>query len=259
MNPTPRCFSVASKTLFRRACVFAFLGAALTISLLPLAARSEPEEGFVSLFDGKSLDGWKIGDNAMVFSVKDGMIVMECPASDHEPAHLFYDGDVHQHNFKNFDLRVDVMTYPKANSGIYFHTKFQQNGWPRLGLECQVNNSHSDWRRTGSLYGILNLTWGPETPSADNNQETIVVPQAPVKDNEWYTQEIICQGSRITIKLNGKTMIDYNMPEGDTEHKLATGVTWLPEGTFALQGHPPLPGHISKACFKNIRVKVLPD
>ena len=38
-----------------------------------------------------------------------------------------------------------------------------------------------------------------------------------------------------------------------------TSMTWLPRGTFALQGHPPMPGHISKACFKNIRVKVLPD
>ena len=49
------------------------------------------------------------------------------------------------------------------------------------------------------------------------------------------------------------------MPEAEAEHKLATGGTWLPRGTFALQGHPPLPGQISKVCFKNIRVKVLPD
>ena len=109
-----------------------------------------PEEGFVSLFDGKSLDGWKVGDNAGVFSAHDGMIVMEC--SNHRPAHLFYEGDVNHHTFKNFDLRVDVMTYPGCNSGIYFHTKFQDAGFPRLGIECQVDNSHSDWRRTGSLY-----------------------------------------------------------------------------------------------------------
>jgi len=235
-------------------------GLALLLSTLPSAAQTAaPDEEFVSLFDGKSLDGWKIGANADVFQAHDGMIVMECPATNHNPAHLFYDGDVNGHKFKNFDLRVDVMTYPKANSGIYFHTKFQESGWPRLGLECQVDNSHSDWRRTGSLYGILNLTWGPEKPGADNKQETIALPEPPVTDNVWYTQEIICQGSQITVKLNGKTMIDYTMPQGDTEHRLATGVTWLPEGTFALQGHPPLPGAISKACFKNIRVKVLPD
>lgn len=121
------------------------------------APQSEP--GFVSLFDGKTLNGWKIGDNAEVFTVRDGMIVMECPADNHRPAHLFYDGEVNQHSFKNFDLKVDVLTFPAANSGIYFHTKYQEAGWPKLGIECQVDNSHVDWRRTGSLYGIKNLTW----------------------------------------------------------------------------------------------------
>src|ERR1700683_2307850 len=110
----------------------------VTLSLVlvsngPAAAQSsQPEEGFVSLFDGKTFDGWKIGDNAAVFTVHDGMIVMECPATNHNPAHIFYDGSVNGHSFKNFDLRVDVMTYPAANSGIYFHTKFQQAGWPRF-------------------------------------------------------------------------------------------------------------------------------
>lgn len=240
------------------------LGSAAALALLlatgPLAAQTPTsEEGFVSLFDGKTLDGWKIGDNADLFQVRDGMIVMECPATNHNPAHLFYEGEVRGHQFKNFDLRVDVMTYPCANSGIYFHSKFQQKGFPRFGIECQVDNSHADWRRTGSLYGILNLTWGPETPPADNKQDTIVLAKPPVTDNVWYTQEIVCQDGAVTVRLNGKDMLNYKVPEPDVEHKLSTGVTWLPQGTFALQGHPPMPGHISKTCFKNIRVKVLPD
>ena len=235
-------------------------GLAFILSNIPLAAQpSQPEEGFVSLFDGKSLEGWKIGANAAVFQVHDGMIVMECPADDHDPAHLFYDGEVGGHKFKNFDLRVDVMTYPKANSGIYFHTQFQESGWPKMGIECQVDNSHSDWRRTGSLYGIVNLTWGPEVPGANNKQKTIVVEPQPVKDNSWYTQEIICKDGAITVKLNSQTMIDYTVADADTQHRLSTGMTWLPAGTICLQGHPPMPGAISKACFKNIRIKVLPD
>jgi len=84
----------------------------------PLAQTPSAEEGFVSLFDGKTLQGWKVGDNAELFQVRDGMIVMDCPATNNKPAHLFYDGEVHGHNFKNFDLRVEVMTYPGANSGI---------------------------------------------------------------------------------------------------------------------------------------------
>ena len=122
-----------------------------------------PEPGFVSLFDGKSLDGWKVGEHADLFQVKDGLIQMECPPSKEGPAHLFYVGDVNGHLFKNFDLKVDVMTFPYANSGIYFHTEYQESGWPNRGLECQVNNSHSDWRRTGSLWGVKNLSWGPGT------------------------------------------------------------------------------------------------
>ena len=116
----------------------------LTVALLWLPATGSlaaqtSEEGFVSLFDGKSLDGWKIGDNAELFQVRDGMIVMECPATNNKPAHLFYDGPVQGHQFKNFDLRVDVLTYPGANSGIYFHTRFQQAGFPRLGIEIAID------------------------------------------------------------------------------------------------------------------------
>lgn len=233
--------------------------AALLLAVPPAEAQTPtPEEGFVSLFDGKTLDGWKIGDNAELFSAHDGMIVMDCPATNHHPAHLFYDGDVNGHKFKNFDLRVDVMTYPGANSGIYFHTKFQQAGFPKNGVECQVDNSHSDWRRTGSLYGIRNVTWGPEKPSPAESKDVIFFDTPPVTDNVWYTQEIICQNNNVTVKLDGKTVLEYQVADGDTEHKLGAQM-WWPEGTFALQGHPPMPGHISKACFKNIRVKVLPD
>ncbi|MGA2031962.1 MAG: DUF1080 domain-containing protein [Thermoguttaceae bacterium] len=223
------------------------------------AGTWQPEEGFVSLFDGKTLDGWKVGDNADVFRVRDGMIVMECPATTHRPAHLFYVGDVSRHDFKNFDLKVDVMTFPKANSGIYFHTKYQEADWPKFGIECQVDNSHVDWRRTGSLYGIRNISWGPETPPRNNKENVTILPKPPVTDNVWYSQEVIYQDGLVTVNLDGKTMFEYRIPHADVEHKLPTGMTWLPRGTFALQGHPPMPGHISKACFKNIRVKVLPD
>ncbi|MGA2246406.1 MAG: DUF1080 domain-containing protein [Verrucomicrobiota bacterium] len=224
-----------------------------------IADPPQPEAGFVSLFDGQTLNGWKVGENAEVFEVHDGMIVMECPATNHNPAHIFYVGDVNSHAFKNFDLRVDLMTYPCANSGIYFHTRYQEAGWPHCGIECQVDNSHSDWRRTGSLWGIRNISWGPETPPADNKEMVTILSKPPVTDNVWYTQEVIYQNGLVTVKLNGQTMFEYKVADADVEHALPTGSTWLPLGTFALQGHPPMPGQISKVCFKNVRVKVLPD
>src|SRR5271157_1442659 len=78
------------------------------------ADSPNPEDSFVNLFDGKTFDGWKVGENANAFQVSDGMIVMEYPAAARGPAHLFYDGPVNGHSFKNFDLRVDVMTFPGA-------------------------------------------------------------------------------------------------------------------------------------------------
>jgi Domain of Unknown Function (DUF1080) len=240
-----------------------FLLAAAVVLLLATGSLAadmpQPEAGFVDLFDGKTLEGWKVGENAAVFQVRDGMIVMECPATNHRPAHLFYDGNVNGHSFNNFDLRVDVMTFPCANSGIYFHSKYQEADWPKCGIECQVDNSHSDWRRTGSLWGIRNISWGPEAPPVDNKEMVTVLPKPPVTDNAWYTQEVVYQDGLVTVKLNGKTMFEYRVPDADVEHTLQTGATWLPRGTFVLQGHPPMPGQISKAYFKNIRVKALPD
>jgi hypothetical protein len=234
--------------------------AVLLLATGSLAADApQPEEGFVSLFDGKTLDGWKVGENADLFRVRDGMIVMECPATTHSPAHLFYVGEVSHHAFKNFDLKVDVMTFPQANSGIYFHTKYQEAGFPKLGIECQVDNSHVDWRRTGSLYNLKNISWGPETPPKDNKEDVTIVPKPLVTDNVWYTEEVIYQNGQITVKLDGKTVIEHKLPEADAEHQLPTKRPWLPRGTFALQGHPPMPNQISKVYFKNIRVKVLPD
>src|SRR5436305_4909594 len=97
-------------------------------------------DGWISLFDGKSMSDWKVGDNASTFRVDSGMIIVNGLT-----AHLFYNGNVKNHNFKNFEFKADVMTMPGSNSGIYFHTQFQQGGWPAKGYEVQVNNSHTDW------------------------------------------------------------------------------------------------------------------
>ena len=122
-----------------------FLLVAMLVAPLALIGADEAkgkkkgEKGFISLFDGKSLDGWKVNkENPKSIVVKDVNIVIDGPR-----AHLFYDGEVENHNFKNFVLRAEVMTKPSANSGIYFHTKYQDSGWPDAGFEAQVNNTHS--------------------------------------------------------------------------------------------------------------------
>ena len=204
------------------------------------------EEGFVSLFNGKDLDGWKVGANPKTFRVQDGMIVV----NGRGPSHLFYEGDVGNHNFKNFILKADVMTFPKANSGIYFHTKFQEKGFPDNGIECQVDNSHSDPIRTGSLYGIKNII--SKIPGGQPGSKI------PTQDNVWYTQEISCVDGHVIVKLDGKTVLEFTDKDPSHEHDyryLKSKQIWQPSGTFALQGHDPG----SKIYFKNIRVKILPD
>lgn len=187
------------------------------------------KDGWISLFDGKSLDGWKASENPETFSVEDGKIVVHGPRS-----HLFYVGDVHNHNFKNFEFKAQVMTTPGSNSGMYFHTEYQEEGWPSKGYEVQVNNSHTDWRRTASLYAIDDVR------------------EVPAKDNEWFTQHIIVKGKKVTIKVNGKTQVKYTEPDNLDEDR---GGRRISSGTFALQGHDPE----SKVYYKDIMVKPLPD
>lgn len=194
-------------------------------------SKKNVSDGWISLFDGKTLKDWKVGANAETFSIENGMIVVHGKTS-----HLFYEGEVKNHNFKNFEFKADVMTKPGANSGIYMHTAYQESGWPSKGYEVQVNNSHTDWRRTGSLYGI------------DDVKEVFV------KDNEWFNEYIKVIGKRIIIKLNDKIVVDYTEPEnvkrsgGDLNRVISSG-------TFALQGHDPK----SLVYFKNIMVKPLQD
>ncbi|HTE10644.1 MAG TPA: DUF1080 domain-containing protein [Chitinophagaceae bacterium] len=209
-----------------------FSCAAIIVFLFSFSVPNHPEaDKWISLFDGKSLNGWKVGNNAATFSADSGMIIVHGST-----AHLFYDGDVRNHEFKNFEFKADVKTMPGANSGIYFHTVFQQDGWPAKGYEVQVNNSHTDWRRTGSLYGIED------------------VKEVYVKDNEWYTEYISVQGKHVVIKINDKTVVDYTEPE-NLQRPAGQEQKRISSGTFALQGHDPK----SIVYFKNIKVKPLAD
>ena len=199
--------------------------------LLCMAAPAFAQDGWVSIFNGENLNGWKAGVNASSFSVADGAIRVAGPR-----AHLFYEGPVKNHMFKNFEFQAQVMTKPGANSGIFIHTAYQEDGWPGQGYEVQVNNSHTDWKRTGSLYDIMDV------------KETYA------KDNEWYTEYIKVEGKHITIKINDKVVVDYE--ESDTDKRAVNGKgRMLSSGTFALQAHDPE----SVVLYKDIKVKPLTE
>jgi len=186
--------------------------------------------GWQSLFDGKSLDGWRASDAPGSFSVKDGAIVVKGPRS-----HLFYVGPVQAADFKDFELKMQVKTFPKANSGVYFHTQWQEVGWPSKGYEVQVNNSHSDTSRTAGLWGVRDYR------------------EVAVPDGQWFTLSITVEGKRIVTKVDGKVIVDYT-EEANPERKKGLEQRLIGSGTFALQGHDPE----SEVHFREILVRKLP-
>ena len=94
--------------------------------LSPFVIAAEPE--WKPLFNGKDLTGWTANENKKSCKVEDGKIVLFGPRS-----HLYYTGKVNGGAFKDFELKLEIMTMKGSNSGVYFHTKFQERGWPSTG------------------------------------------------------------------------------------------------------------------------------
>ncbi len=185
-----------------------------------------------SLFDGKTLSGWKAADHDECFRVQDGTLV----AGGGPMAHLFYVGPLRNGDFKNFEFKAEVKTTPGSNSGIFFHTE-PQSGFLKKGYEAQIDNTHTDKRRTGSLLIIKDI-----------------LDTSPVKGNEWFEYHVIVSGNQITLKVNGKTTVDYTEP-ANPERPKGRERRVLSHGQIALQAHDPQ----SIVYFRNLRVKVLPD
>lgn len=206
--------------------VFILLAALLT----GCAGSEEPiDDGsseWISIWDGETFDGWNASENPGSFTIEDGKIVIDGPRG-----HLFYEGPAGDADFEDFEFRVEVYTYPGANSGIFFHTQYQEEGWPAHGYEAQVNATHSDPRKTGSLYAVND-----------------VMDNAPHGDEEWFTYHIIVEGKEITFNVNGETVMNFTEPD-DREGDISLG-----SGTIALQAHDP----DSRIYYRNPEL-LLPD
>lgn len=186
-----------------------------------------------TMFNGKTLEGWKTStENPESFVVEDGTI--KCSG---ERSHLFYKGD-----FKNFEFEAEVKTLPKANSGIYIHTKYQEKEYPEEGYEIQINNSHRgpskkhpERRLTGSIFNIRNVYY------------------PMVGDDEWFKIRIKVVENFVEVFVNDIKVNEYAEPEtpwrwdGGEKRKLGTG-------TIALQSHD----LASTTYYKNLKVKALP-
>ena len=151
---------------------------------------------WIELINGKDFAGWKASENAVTWSIVDSMFQAVGKRS-----HLFYTGEHLLDSFKNFELEVQVRTFRLANSGIYFHTHYQEVGWPSTGMEIQVNNSHVgegnyvELKKMASLYGTRNLykSFG--------------------KDSIWMTVKARVESNRVEVWLDGLKTVDYIQPE----------------------------------------------
>ena len=202
--------------------------AGLFVVCCAVFAHAADNGKWVSLMDGKTFKGWKAEENTNSWTIEENAFVAHGNRS-----HLFYVGD--DKPFTNFEFQAEVMTRSNSNGGIYFHTHYQPEGWPKYGFEAQVNNTYApDPIKTGSLYQVVNVT------------------KAPANDDEWFKYEIKVQGKHAVVSINGKVVVDYTEPEGKKAGADFTRV--FENGTFALQAHDPN----SKVYYRKIRVKRLP-
>ena len=189
------------------------------------------KEGWVALFDGKTLEGWKSNEKYEGFKVEDG-----CIKGFGDRNHLYY----MKEEFKNFELMLDIKINDKGNSGVFFKSQWEEGTWPISGFEVQVNATHGDPIKTGSLWGLVNI------------------PKAPHDIDKWFTMHIICKGNSVEIRIDRKTLYTYVDPrEDDGPQGAITPKTRRisQKGYINLQAHDPG----SFPMFKNIFVKKLPD
>ena len=210
-----------------------FVGALSALGL-PLGAADQP---WIELFDG-TLTNWRPSEHKDSWKVRDGCLSAEGPRS-----HLFYTGSVHGATFKNFELAVECLARPACNSGVYFHTAYQETGFPDKGFEIQINNTatgegtYRERKKTGSLYGLRNVY------------------RQFIPDDQWFKINALVRGKNVQIRLNGMLVVDYTEPDPPIIPAGGEKGRFLDRGTFALQCH----NAGSRALFRSVRVRPLAD
>jgi Domain of Unknown Function (DUF1080) len=185
----------------------------LALSTVVLSARHKADE-WKPMFDGSTLDGWKANERPESWTVKNGAITGDGAAS-----HLFW----MKEKCVNCEFKAEVKINHGGNSGMYFRTAFGP-GFPK-GYESQVDNTHTDPVRTGSLYNFVKVF------------------EQLIPDDTWWTQRIIVEGNHIQIFINDKKTVDF------TDEK-----NTFTDGYLALQQHNA--GSVVE--FKNLMMRHLP-
>jgi hypothetical protein len=200
------------------------------------ACNWEDNEGFVPLFDGKSLDGWVgVAGSTDSYYVKDGLLICKKQGRDH----IFT-----EKKFSNFILRLEVKYEPGGNNGVGIRTKITRR--PHLeGMEIQVlddnHPKHAEikpYQHHGSIYGVVPAKTGHLKPAG-----------------QWNCEEIIVNGRHVKVILNGTVIVDANLDEIEKptmDGQDHPGLDYK-EGRIGLHAH----GHGQEVYFRNIRIKEL--
>jgi hypothetical protein len=193
-------------------------------------SQQEIDEGFVSLFDGKTLDGWKgatqgyVAENGILFSRKEG------------GGRMFTAKE-----YGNFILRFEFKLEPGGNNGIGIRAPIDGRT-SRTGMEIQILDDTAPkykklkpYQYHGSIYGLVPAKRGHLKPVG-----------------EWNTQEILCDGTHVKVTLNGTVIVDADLGKID---KPLDG--YEHPGRFRKKGHIGLLGHRTRVEFRNLRIKEL--
>ena len=180
----------------------------LALGILAFLAGPAPADGWVALFDGKTLDGWeRVGSEQSRWEVKDGAITGSGAAS-----MLVYTRAA----YRDFRLRAEIKINDKGNSGLYFRAARKPTF--KDGYEAQIDSTHADPIRTGSLYGMCHVFRRLVEPDAWFSYEV------EVKDDVWRGKPV----TRIKIGIDGHELYEY----------LDFAQTFR-DGHFAFQQHDP--------------------
>ena len=215
----------------------AILAACLLTSPSPaqVVGDKEKAEGFVPLFNGKDLGGWKVFDAKKDgWSAADGKIV-------------FADGGGGwlgtERDYDNFVLRLDYRLIPGGNSGVYLRAP--TSGWiSRQGMEIQLlDDNHPRYAKldfyqyTGSIYHVVPPTRRVGKPGG-----------------QWNALEIQAKGRRVVVLHNGVKIVDADLDHCLRDPAVAKEHPGLKRAT----GRIGLQAHTDRVEFRNLRVKVLP-
>ena len=195
---------------------------------------SGAEPGFTSLFDGKTLDGWKLlGKTGAGYYVRDGKII--CPPGG--------GGNLlSEKQYADFILRFEFKLEEGSNNGLAIRSPLQATNLAYDGMELQIIDNSSKryrdihpWQKHGSLYDVFPAETGSLRPAGD-----------------WNSQEVFVQARRIKVVLNGRLILDADLdtvtdPEILSKHP----------GLRRTSGHIGFLGHDEPIEFRNIRIKVL--